>query len=333
MNNAITSIAGVYVGHYTDREKATGCTVILCPEGAVASVDVRGGSPGTRETDLLRPGYTVEEIHGILLTGGSAFGLEAAGGVMRYLAQNGHGYRTSVRPVPIVPAAVIFDLGVGDSLAYPTAEAAYQACLEAQDGPVTEGSVGAGTGATVGKATGVGYSTKGGLGSYSARLPNGRTVAALVVVNALGDVVDPGDGHVLAGTRQPQGGFADSSLLLKAGFVRGAPPPTANTIIGVVATDAPLSRGQAYRVAQMAQDGIARVVRPSHTLFDGDTIFVIAAPGIGLNQRGRAAGVGPGDANAIGVAAAEVVALAIVRAVSLAEGLAGIPAARDLGTV
>ena len=331
MNNAITDVAGIRVGHYTNREDATGCTVVLCEEGAVAGADVRGAAPGTRETDLLRPGRLVGRVNAILLTGGSAFGLEAAGGVMRYLAERGHGYDTGIARVPIVPAAVIFDLGLGTPRAYPTADAAYQACLAATGGAVAEGSVGAGTGATVGHALGVGLSTKGGLGTCSQRLPSGAVVAALMVVNAVGDVVDPRSGRIVAGARKPGGGFADSSELMKGGG-SGSVRAGTNTVIGVVATDRPLSKEQANWVAQMAHDGLARAVRPSHTMFDGDTIFVISVPGVGAPERGPAAGVEPGAVTAVGVAAAEAVAEAILRAVTLAEGLFGIPSAGDLST-
>lgn len=328
MNNAITDVAGLRVGHYTNREDATGCTVILCEEGSVAGVDVRGAAPGTRETDLLRPGQLVERVNAILLTGGSAFGLEAAGGVMRFLAERGRGYDVGVTRVPIVPAAVIFDLSLGNPHAYPTSEAAYRACQEASRGAIAEGSVGAGTGATVGKALGLQYATKGGLGTCSQQLPSGLVVSSLMVVNAVGDVVDPISGRLLAGVRLSKGGFADSSVLLKGGTA-GVESPAANTVIGVVATDAPLNKEQANRVAQVAHDGLARAVRPAHTMADGDTIFVISVPG----PNATAASIGPSELTAVGVAAAEVVAEAIVRAVTLAEGLLGVPSARSLGVV
>lgn len=316
MNNGITDVAGIKVGHYTDKEAATGCTVILCEEGAVAGVDVRGAAPGTRETDSLRPLSLVGKAHAILLSGGSAFGLEAAGGVMRYLEERGYGHDVGVAKVPIVPAAILFDLRLGSSKVRPGPEEGYSACLAASSGPVAEGSVGAGTGATVGKILGPERMTKSGLGTASQKILE-VTVGAIVAVNALGDVVDPETGKTIAGPRDiERGGFLSTMEVIK-----GLPvsPLRVNTTIGVVATDASLSKEQVNKVAQMAHDGLSRAVRPAHTMVDGDAIFAIAT--------GKE---GPADVTVLGAIAAEVMATAIVRAVREAEGLAGTPAARDV---
>ncbi len=321
MFNAITDIAGIKVGHYTDKAAITGCTVVLCESGAVAGVDVRGSAPGTRETDLLRPTNLVEKVQGVLLSGGSAFGLDAAGGVMRFLEERGYGHETSVLKVPIVPAAIIFDLNVGDPLKRPGAEEGYQACLVASDGEVAEGCVGAGTGATVGKVMGIQRATKSGLGTASRQITGGVIIGALVVVNAVGDVVDPWTGRLLAGPRDAEKGkgFLSTTELLMGGQVIRSKVLAENTTLGVVATNAALTKEQANKVAQMAQDGIARCIRPSHTMHDGDVIFALS-----LGDR-RA------DVTVVGAAAAEVVAEAIVRAVQKAETMGGIPAAKDVG--
>jgi len=315
---AITDVAGIRVGHWTSKEAATGCTVILCEEGAVAGVDVRGSAPGTRETDLLRPMNLVEKVHAVFLSGGSAFGLDAAGGVMRYLEERDTGYDTGVARVPIVPAAILFDLGIGSAMVRPGPEEGYQSCLGARDDGVDEGSVGAGTGATVGKALGPGQAVKGGLGTASFRAADGITVAALVVVNAFGDVIERRTGRVLAAPRLPDGsGFARSTGLMGHGYGAQAGFP-GNTTIGVVATDALLTKEQVNKVAQMAQDGIARSISPCHTMYDGDTLFALS-----LGKKNA-------DVNTVGVLAAEIVSDAIVRSVTLATGLAGIPAIKDL---
>lgn len=319
MFNAITDVPGILVGHDTDLENATGCTVILCPpEGATAGVETRGPAPGTRETDLLRPGHLVERAHAILLAGGSAFGLDAAGGVMKFLEENNIGHDTRIARVPIVPAAIIFDLGIGSAIIRPTSYSGYRASLAAAGGAVAEGNVGAGTGATVGKILGAPSAMKGGLGTASVKIANDVIVGALVVVNSLGDVVDPSTGAILAGTRNPAGGFLDSARMITQAPAR---PPTiaTNTTIGVVATNAAFTKEQINLVAMMAQDGIARAIRPAHTLYDGDVLFALSAG----NQ--------PGDVSAVGHAAAEMVAEAIVRAVNAAESLHGIPSATDLG--
>jgi L-aminopeptidase/D-esterase-like protein len=284
-------------------------------------VDQRGGAPGPRETDLLHPMHLVQRVNAVLLTGGSAFGLAAADGVARWLEERGHGFDAGVARVPIVPAAVLFDLDLGRADVRPTPDMGYAACQAAGSGPVAEGCVGAGTGARVGMVNGVGRATKGGLGTASADLGGGLVVGALFAVNCFGDVVDPTTGDVVAGARQVGGaGWADTLQVLKerAGqaIQRFAGP--SNTIIGVVATNAALSKEEANKVAQMAQDGLARAVRPAHTMFDGDTIFSLSA------------GDRKADVTLVGAYAAEVTAQAILRAVLLATPAGGLPAARDL---
>jgi L-aminopeptidase/D-esterase-like protein len=299
----LRDVPGLAVGHATDREGMTGCTVVLAGAGAIAGVDVRGSAPGTRETDLLRPDALVERVHAICLAGGSAFGLAAADGVMRYLAERGVGYDTGVRPVPIVPAAIIFDLGVGDPDAHPGPEDGYAACAaaDAGSGPL-EGRVGAGTGATVGKLAGMEGASPGGIGSAGARLADGSVLAALVVNNAIGNVVGR-DGRLLAG-RLPDADAAGPA---------GA-PPGANTVLVVVGTDAALDRAQARKLAELAHDGLAQAISPPHTLLDGDAAFVLST--------GRApapAGL-PGHV-AMGAAVVEVVRSAVERSVATSADL------------
>ena len=300
MNQTITAIDGIAVGHATDATARTGCTVVLCPEGAIAGVDVRGAAPGTRETEALRPGRLVQKAHAVLLTGGSAFGLNAAGGVVQYLEEQNVGFPAGPVRVPIVPAAVIFDLGVGDSQVRPDRQMGYQACLNATDEPVVMGAIGAGTGATVGKAPGV-TPSPGGVGSACKYLDSGLIVAAIVVVNALGNVVHPRTGEIIAGGKE-NGSFVDiTERLLDAKLVQGT-----NTTIGVVATNAILTPAEVHRIAEMAHDGMARAIRPSHTMFDGDTLFALAT------------GTHTGSSvNTVGILAAEVVAEAIVNAVTV----------------
>jgi L-aminopeptidase/D-esterase-like protein len=316
----ITAVPGIRVGHATDLEGLTGCTVVLCEKGAVGGIDQRGGAPGTRETDLLRPLHLVQEVHAVLLAGGSAYGLASADGVMRYLEERGVGFDARVAKVPIVPAAILFDLDLGDPQARPDAAMGYAACQAATDGPVVEGNVGAGTGATAGKILGPGRAIKTGLGSAAVDLGGGLVVGALVAVNPLGDVVDPQTGAILAGTRKLTSDEPADTLAVMRGMVGKAALSFAssNTVIGVVATNARLTKGQANKVAQMAQDGVARAVRPAHTLFDGDTLFALATG----NKRA--------DVNLIGAYAAEVVAQAIARAARAAESAGGLPAWRDL---
>lgn len=319
MNNTITDVPGIQVGHSTNLIAAKGCTVVLCEQGAVGGVDVRGAAPGTRETDLLRPMNLVAKVHAVLLSGGSAFGLAAADGVMRYLEEKGRGYVTSAGPVPIVPAAILFDLSIGDAKVRPGPAEGYQACVAARSGWVAEGSVGAGTGAIVGKIRGVPSATKGGLGTASCALGKDIVVGAIVAVSAFGDVLDPSTGIILAGPRNPEGGFFNTVELLKNGETPGQSFQT-NTTIGVVATNASLDREQTNKIAQMAHDGLARTIRPVHTMVDGDTLFALAT---GESKQ-------PVDITALGSIAAEVVAAAVVRAIVRAESVAGVPAARDV---
>lgn len=298
-NHTLTAINGIKVGHATHTTARTGCTVVLCPEGATAGVDVRGAAPGTRETEALRPGRFVQKAHAVLLTGGSAFGLDAAGGVVQYLEEQNVGFPAGPVRVPIVPAAVIFDLGVGDAKVRPDREMGYQACLNATNALVAMGCIGAGTGATVGKAPDV-TPSPGGVGSACVRLNSGLIVAAVVIVNALGNVVHPQTGEIVAGGKL-DGNFVDiTERLLGANSVQGT-----NTTIGVVGTNATLTPAEANRVAEMAHDGMARAIRPSHTMSDGDTLFALAT-----------GAYSEGSVNTVGILAAEVVAEAIVNAVT-----------------
>jgi L-aminopeptidase/D-esterase-like protein len=293
--------------------------VILAEAGAVASVDVRGAAPATRETDLLNPVNTVQIAHAVVLAGGSAFGLDAASGVMRYLEEHKIGFAFGSAHVPIVPAAALFDLSVGDGRVRPGADCGYQAARIASDAAVPEGSVGAGTGATVGKAGGMGRAMKGGIGTASITMPNGLIVAALVATNGMGDVIDPENGQVVAGVRAADGrGFADARKLLRSGAIRFRAGE--NTTLGVIATNAVLTKTEAKRVAEMAHDGYARTIVPVHTPVDGDTIFTLAT----------GAKSGPADAGLVGALAADVMAQAVLRSVRQATGVAGIPAVRDL---
>lgn len=326
----LTDIEGIAVGHATDREGITGCTAILLAGGAVAGVDVRGSAVGEREFEVLRVGHVVDRIHGLVLAGGSAFGLEAAAGVMRYLEERGIGFDVGVARVPIVPAAILFDLALGDAKRRPDATMGYQAAQAATSGTVEEGSVGAGTGATVGKLFGLTHATKGGLGTMTIELAGGVRVSALVVVNAFGDVRDPQTGRIIAGARRAPDAaeFADMAALMKAGvsksgFGRPAPPlagqaPVPSTTLAVVATDARLDRAEVTKLAAMAQNGLARALSPVHTMFDGDVVF------------GLSLGTKSADLNTLGTVAAEAVAAAIVRAVRAATSLGGVPALRDL---
>ena len=332
---SLTDVPGIRVGHCTDTRRPTGCTVILTPEGAVAGVDVRGAAPGTRETELLSPLNAVEKVHAVLLAGGSAFGLDAAGGVMRWLDERGFGAPVGAAPgpgstdtrirVPIVPAAILFDLWVGDASVRPDAASGYAACVAASTQPVPEGNVGAGAGATVGKLFGIERAMRGGIGSASVTV-GGITVAALVAVNAVGDVIDPASGRVVAGART-----ADGTALLGTmrSLLRGewpAPLQTGTaTTLGVVATDAVLTKAQAGKIAQMAHDGFARTINPVHTMTDGDTVFAL-----GTGASGRSASI-----TLLGALGAEVMAAAVLRAVRAATRLTGpglpdLPAAGDL---
>lgn len=326
--NAITDIPGIEVGQAQDLEALTGCTVILCRKGAVSGVDVRGGAPGTRETDLLNPVNLVSKVHAITLAGGSAFGLDAASGVVKYLREQNIGFNSGAGRVPIVPAAILFDLGIGRADVHPDLAMGYAAAAAAQTGSVAEGNVGAGTGATVGKIFGKGGSMKAGLGTASIDIGGGVIVGALVAVNAFGDVVDPGTGQIIAGARPTKigplavggkGKFADTMEILKtsAGRTILGVATKSNTVIAVVATNARFNKAEATKMAQMAHDGLARAVRPAHTMLDGDTVFALAT------------GQKKADVSTVGAYAAEALALAIVRAVRAAEPAGGLPAAGE----
>jgi L-aminopeptidase/D-esterase-like protein len=326
--NSITDIPGIRVGHADDAEALTGCTIVLFPEGAVAGVDQRGGAPGTRETDLLHPLHLVQKVNAVLLTGGSAFGLDAAGGVVRYLEEHGAGYSVVTVKVPIVPAAVIFDLMVGRADVRPDAAMGYEACRRAGRGRPAEGNAGAGMGASVGKILGMGGAMKSGVGTASVEVGGGIVVGAIVVVNALGDVIDPITGQVIAGARVIRvgpmrlgggGPFADTLAVMRSMVGRTALRLAAksNTVIGVVATNAGLTKEGANIVARMAHDGIARAIRPAHTQLDGDTLFALSCGGK------RA------DVSIVGAHAAEAVQQAVLRAVLAAEPAGGLPSARD----
>jgi L-aminopeptidase/D-esterase-like protein len=325
MAKGLTDIAGIRVGHASDFEAVTGCTVVLFGrQGAAAAVDVRGGATGERELATLRPGHLVERIHALVFAGGSAFGLEAAAGVMRFLEERGIGFETGPARVPIVPCVILYDLGIGRPHRRPDASMGYEAASNASARSVQEGSVGAGTGATVGKLFGMSRATKGGLGTATVPLAGGVRVSALAVVNAFGDVRDPATGVILAGLRRApySPAFSDTAAQLKRGAVRRsfAQPArgAANTTLAIVATNARFERIALARIAAMAQTGLARSIVPVHSSFDGDVVFSVSLGGK------RA------DVNAVGVAAAEAVARAIVRAVQKAKSMGGVPALRDL---
>jgi len=321
-SGSLTDVPGIQVGHFTHDKRPTGCTVVLTGEGAVAGVDVRGGGPGTRETDLLRPEMSVKQVHAVVLSGGSAYGLAAADGVMRYLEEKGIGYRVGPAVVPIVPAAILFDLRVGDPSIRPDASSGRQAAQAATSDPVAQGNVGAGAGATVGKLFGPGRAMKGGLGSASIELPGGLVVGALAVVNAVGDVVDPDTGALLAGARTADGkALANSMEQIRNGHGFSEPAEAQNTTIGVVAANVTWTQSQATKVAQMAHDGLARAIRPVHMPFDGDTVFALGAGGRRIDR--QALGY-------VGAVAADVMAQAVVSAIVHASGIAGYPAYSDL---
>ncbi len=317
---SITDVQGVKVGHFTDTRRPTGCTVLLFEKGASAGVDVRGAAPGTRETDLLNPVNMVQKVQAILLSGGSAFGLDAASGVVRYLEEHRLGFTVGDIVVPIVPAAILYDLGVGDAKIRPNAESGYKACQAATSGKIAEGNVGAGAGATIGKIFGMKSAMKSGIGTASVRVGNtGIVVGAIVAVNAVGDVVNPQTGKIIAGARKPDdSGFMDSMARIRQGY---RVETGSNTTVGVVATNVDLDKTQMTKVAQMAQDGLARTIYPVHTLSDGDTIFAAATGAISVRA----------DHGAIGALAADVMAQAVLRAVMSARGLPGLPSYSDLG--
>lgn len=321
---SLVDVGDLRVGHFTDQRRPTGCTVVIFEDGAVAGVDVRGAAPGTRETDLLNPLNTVQKVNAIMLAGGSAFGLNAAAGVMRYLEEQKMGYHVGPAIVPIVPAAILFDLGVGDFKIRPDERSGYAACLAATKNAPAEGNVGAGAGATVGKMFGMASAMKSGLGSASVKIAgSGLVVAALVAVNALGDVRDRETGQILAGARAAGEGFMDSlSQIMRGATLPGGHPIQggAHTTIGIVVTNAALNKSEAAKVAQMAHDGLARTINPVHTSADGDTIFA-AATGTSTVRA---------DVTTLGAIGAEVMARAVNRAVRSAAGIPGLPAHRDL---
>ncbi len=315
----ITRIPGFAVGHASDYKNVTGCSVILCPPGTVGSVDIRGSAAGTRQLDALLGFHIVGEVHAVMISGGSAFGLDAAGGVMEFLEKQGRGFDVTVTRVPIVPTAVIYDLSLGDCRVRPGKDMGYAACLAASDEFQGAGSLGAGTGASVGKLLGIRQAMKGGLGSACLEGPQGLLVGALAVVNAFGDVVDPATGKIIAGARTTPDSreFADAAALIRQGVVRqrfGEP----NTTIGVVVTNAKLTREQAQKIAQMGQNGLARTIRPVHTLFDGDAVFVVAHPEVDT------------DLHVLGLLAQTALETAILEAVRQADGLGILPSYRDL---
>ena len=323
-SGGITQVPGIRVGHFTLPGGLTGCTVVLADrDGAVGGVAQRGGAPGTRETDLLDPLNLVERVNAIVLSGGSAFGLDAAQGVTKYLEEKNIGFKTSAGVVPIVPAAILFDLGFGGNKVRPSADCGYKAAGAATSGHVAEGNVGAGAGATVGKIGGGRMPMKSGVGSAAILLANGLIVGAIVAVNAVGDVIDPFTGAVVAGARDTSGKLADARTVLRTGAQTTTPRPGENTTIGVVATNAKLTKAQASRMALMADDGLARALFPSHTLGDGDTVFALATG----SWNGNA------DVSNVGALAADVMAEAIVRAAVMARRSGGLPAASDIGTV
>jgi len=324
LNNTITDVRGIEVGHAQNDEALTGCTVILCRKGAVAGVDVRGGAPGTRETDLLNPVNLVEKVHAISLAGGSAFGLDASNGVMQYLEEQKIGFNTGVAKVPIVPSAILYDLSLGQADVRPDSVMGYKAAASASSAPPSEGNVGAGTGASVGKMFGAKLSMKSGEGTASMNIGGGVVVGALVAVNAWGDVVDPQSNEIIAGLRSGKVGplrvggkeyYADTLAMMKkpAGRNLMKLATRSNTVIGVVATNARLTKSQATKVAQMAHDGLARTIRPAHTMLDGDVIFALST------------GTRKADVTSVGTFAAEVMAQAILRGVQSAKPAGGLP--------
>ena len=331
----LTDVTGLKVGHHTLAERPTGCTVVLIDgEGAVGGVSQRGGAPGTRETDLLDPTNLVERVNAVVLSGGSAFGLDAAQGVVKYLEERNIGYKTAQGVVPIVPGAILFDLGFGgDARIRPTADCGYKAAVAATTGAVAEGNVGAGAGATVGKLGGIaehpGYPPgrrlpmKAGIGSFSITRSDGLVVSAIVAVNAVGDIIDPTTGQIVAGVRNPDGTLADARKVLRLPRSTTAPRAAENTTIAIVATNARLTKTQASRMASMADDGLARAINPSHTVGDGDTVFALAT----------GTWAGEPELTVIGALAAEALSEAVVRAATEARASGGLPAARDLGTV
>ena len=344
MNNALTDVQGILVGHWSDPVHGTGCTVVLTPEGSCGGVDVRGSAPGTRETALLDPVNRVDRVHGVLLSGGSAYGIGAAHGVVKWLAERGYGWYTPAAPVPIVPAAILYDLGFGGSTVYPAQEDAFAACQVATEEEGSRGSVGAGVGCTVGKLLGADQCMRGGLGQASASLPGGVVVSALMAVNAIGDIINPIRAELVAGARDPVSGeLVDSLSATAARFdsylfrpqptdLDAAPSTTVdsivgkrspfqeNTTIGVIATNLSLSKAEATKLAQMAQTGVSRSTRPAHTLYDGDCLFALATGALDAQF----------ELSLLGAVAAEVVSAAVVDGVLNATSAYGVPAASEV---
>lgn len=313
----LTDIPGILVGHATDLDAVTGCTAILCPGGATAGGDIRGFATGTQEWDLLTPLHSTPQVHAICFSGGSAFGLEAASGVRRHLAKQGIGFRVGSARVPIVPAAILLDLGIGKADVHPGREMGEAAAKAANDGPVQEGSIGAGTGATVGKVAGMRQAMKGGIGSYTIELAGGVLVSALAAVNSFGDVLDPHAGKILAGARKAANSreFLNGAEAAKAR--RASPPLGGNTTLVAVATNARLTKVEVVRLAQLAQHGMVRTISPVHTVVDGDLVVALSVGKLSADQMG------------LGVAVAEAVAEAIMRSVRFAKTLGGVPALND----
>ena len=322
MTESVIDISGISIGHYTDTASGTGCTVILCPDGAVPGVDVRGSAPGTRETDLMRTGHMIRHIHGLVLSGGSAFGLESASGVMRYLEENNIGYKVANSVVPIVPAAIIFDLGFIDNKIRPGIAEGYLAAKNATIGTVQEGNVGAGTGATIGKAMGIKNATKGGLGTYCMTVA-GVKIAAIAVANPFGDVVDPETGIIIAGARGKHNEFINTSNYLLQDSAVKSETDLSNTTLAVVITDADLTKEEANKLSQNGQNGLSLAIRPAHTTGDGDVVFALATGKSKLKP----------DMRQLGIAASKTVYKAIIQAVRSAESLGGIPSANEIGQI
>lgn len=320
-SGGITDVGGIEVGHATDLERGSGCTVVLCRGGAVGGVDVRGSAPGTRETDLLRPTSHVTEVHAVVLGGGSAFGLDAASGVVRFLAERDIGYRAGRVTVPIVPAAILFDIGIARHGVHPGADEGYVGCVAASDVGVEEGSVGAGTGATVAKTLGIERAVKGGIGTASVDLGDGVVVGAIVAVNAIGGVYDPYTGELVAGPRNDGGGMDDPVEALLSGDGSGSAAPFgSSTTIGVVATSATLSKEEANKLASISHDGLALAVHPVHTMRDGDTMFALATGAV----------EGKADMLRLGAAVVDCVGRAIVRGVRCARGIGDVPSVGEI---
>lgn len=326
LRNSITDVPGILLGHAQNEIALTGCSVVLCPKNTTAGVDQRGGAPGTRETDALRPMHVVNDVNAIFLSGGSAFGLDVGSGIMKYLNERNIGFNTGTVKVPIVAGAILFDLAIGDSSVRPDADMGYQACLNASSDETSQGNIGAGMGATVGKILGAGNATKSGLGMASMDAGGGIIVAACIAVNAFGDVIDPLTNSIIAGCRSTSigplkfgkpGTYANTLEVMKSFTGRQILRlmSSQNTVIGVVATNAKLSKDQANKLAQMAQNGLAKSIRPANLMIDGDIVFALAT-----NRR-------PADINLVGAIAAEVVAQAVVNAVKAAEPAGGLPCA------